>query len=353
VASVCCAGSGHHYTDPRGAKYENEDSCVMPCRMASGGLVKVRVDMLSDRPHAQMNYQLQGTDGCYESARADGEAGRVWLRSRNRGKDAWTPLAELEEEFLPQFWKDGLSRASQAGHGGGDYFEVLDFVDAARGLRPPPVGIHEAMDMTLPGLASQTSIAEGGRWVAVPDSRTWTGEPRKGQLHMVVPEELLDRWPAPRLPEGYEMRLFRDSDLADYIALMHKRDLGGEWTPQRVSAVRDSVLPGGFFVVIHRATGRLAASAMAIHRPQGLHPEGGELGWLAADPEHKGKGLGRAVVTAVVGRMIRAGYRRIYLQTDDFRLPALKVYLSVGFQPLMHSDDMPARWAAVRQRLGM
>ena len=294
VASVCCAGSGHHYTDPRRAKYENEDSCVMLCRMASGGLVKIRVDMLSDRPHAQMNYQLQGTDGCYESARADGEAGRIWLRSRNKGKDAWTPLAELEEEFLPQFWKDGMERASQAGHGGGDYFEVLDFVDAARGLRPPTVGIHEAMDMTLPGLASQTSIAEGGRWVGVSDTRTWTGEPRKPQLHMVVPEALLTRWPAVRLADGYEMRPFRDSDLADYIALMHKTELGGEWTPQRVATVRDTVLPGGFFVVIHGASGRLVATALATHRPTALHPEGGELGWVAADPEHKGKGLGSA-----------------------------------------------------------
>ena len=64
------------------------------------------------------------------------------------------------------------------------------------------------------------------------DSRTWTGEPRKQQLNMVVPEELLARWPAPRVPDGYEMRTFRDSDLADYIALMHKTELGGEWTPQ-------------------------------------------------------------------------------------------------------------------------
>ena len=70
VESVCCAGSGHHYRDPRGDEYENEDSCVMLCRMRSGGLVKIRVDMLSDRPHSMMNFQLQGTDGCYESRRA-------------------------------------------------------------------------------------------------------------------------------------------------------------------------------------------------------------------------------------------------------------------------------------------
>jgi len=174
VVSVCCAGSGHHYRDPRGATYENEDTCVMLCRMACGGLVKVRLDMLSDRPHAMTNYQLQGTDGCYESARAPGEKNRVWLRARCPDANAWLDLDELKNEFLPDFWKEGMERARAAGHGGGDYFEILDFVDAATGRRSCPIGIHEAMDMTLPGLVSQQSIREGGQWIEVPDSRGWT-----------------------------------------------------------------------------------------------------------------------------------------------------------------------------------
>ena len=173
VVSVCCAGSGHHYRDPRGDLYENEDSCVMLCKMASGGLVKIRVDMISDRPHAMANYQLQGTDGCYESARAPGEKGRVWLRSKCASAGEWLDIATLEDEFLPDFWKNASEQARKAGHGGGDYFEVVDFVDAVTGRKPCPIGIHESMDMTLPGLLSQQSILEGGRWVEVPDSREW------------------------------------------------------------------------------------------------------------------------------------------------------------------------------------
>ncbi|OPZ30844.1 MAG: Alpha-N-acetylgalactosaminidase [Lentisphaerae bacterium ADurb.BinA184] len=173
AVAVCGAGSGHHYRDPRGAEYENEDSCVMLCRMASGGLVKIRVDMLSDRPHAMTNYQLQGTDGAYESARAHGEANRIWLRARAKDANTWMNLDELSDEFLPDFWKENLERGKAAGHGGGDFFEVLDFVDAIEGRRPNPIGIHEAMDMTLPGLISQQSVLEGNRWIEVPDSRTW------------------------------------------------------------------------------------------------------------------------------------------------------------------------------------
>ena len=173
VVGVCCAGSGHHYKDPRGDEYENEDSCVMLCKMGSGGLVKIRVDMLSDRPHAMPNYQLQGTDGCYESARAHGEANRIWLRSRCENPNEWKNLTGFEEEFMPDFWKEAMDAAQKAGHGGGDYFEVLDFVDAATGKRPADIGIHESMDMTLPGLYSQQSILQDGAWLAVPDSRQW------------------------------------------------------------------------------------------------------------------------------------------------------------------------------------
>ncbi len=173
VESVCSAGSGHHYKDPRGKEYENEDSCVMLCKMKSGGLVKIRVDMLSDRPHNMSNYHLQGTDGCYESGRAWGERNRVWLRSRSKGAHQWLDLESIGAEFMPEHWIKFEELAKRAGHGGGDLLQLIDFSDAVTGKRPCPVGIHEAMDMTLPGLMSQQSIAEGGRWIEVPDSRLW------------------------------------------------------------------------------------------------------------------------------------------------------------------------------------
>ena len=73
MTSVSCAGSGHHYRDARNNAYEHEDTCLMLCRMNGGGLVKIRVDMLSDRPHNMAGYALQGTMGCYESARGGRE----------------------------------------------------------------------------------------------------------------------------------------------------------------------------------------------------------------------------------------------------------------------------------------
>ncbi len=82
-------------------------------------------------------------------------------------------IDSLAEKYLPEIWRKPPQAALTAGHGGGDYFEILDFVNAITGAAPCPVGIHEAMDMTLPGLVSQQSMLQDGAWLDVPDSREW------------------------------------------------------------------------------------------------------------------------------------------------------------------------------------
>ncbi len=173
VVRVCCEGSGHHYRDPRDDLYENQDSCVMLAKTAKGALIKIRVDMLSNRPHAMTNYALQGTSGCYESARSHLEPNKIWLADLCTDMNSWLELETLEADYMPDLWRDPPEAALRAGHGGGDYFEVLDFVNSILEGTPPPIGIHEALDMTLPGLVSQASIAQGGAWLDVPDSRLW------------------------------------------------------------------------------------------------------------------------------------------------------------------------------------
>lgn len=173
VARVCCAGSGHHYRDPRGVLYENQDSCVMLAKTERDALIKIRVDMLSNRPHGMFNYALQGTEGAYESSRSPEQRHRIWLSAMNPADRNWSDLTELEERFLPEPWRNPPAQALAAGHGGADYFVVRDFIASVRGEKPCPLDIHAALDMTLPGLISQDSIRQGGAWLEVPDSRNW------------------------------------------------------------------------------------------------------------------------------------------------------------------------------------
>lgn len=166
---ISCVGTGR-WTDPEHAM---EDTVLLLCKTASGKLIRVRVDMLSKRPHAMTNYTLQGTKGVFEGARRAGEQSWVWVEDRCPDPNKWAPLSDFEVEFLPEMWRNPPQAALQAGHGGGDYFEVMDFVDAVQGRKSPAVDIHYAMDMTLPGLISQESIRRGGEWLDVPDTRAW------------------------------------------------------------------------------------------------------------------------------------------------------------------------------------
>ncbi|HRU06340.1 MAG TPA: Gfo/Idh/MocA family oxidoreductase, partial [Candidatus Brocadiia bacterium] len=133
VARVCCENTGCHYLDPRGEAYA-QDSATMLCKTVRGALIKIRVDMISDRPHAMTNYQLQGKDGAYESGRGGpADRAKLWLRALSAEPrwfdfDSLMGMDDFAEKHMPEIWRRPPPEALKAGHGGGDYFEVRDFL---------------------------------------------------------------------------------------------------------------------------------------------------------------------------------------------------------------------------------
>jgi mycothiol synthase len=174
--------------------------------------------------------------------------------------------------------------------------------------------------------------------------------PKPLQLQMLWPENLLHSPPGVNLPADYEIRTYEPRDRDAYLKLMASAGFTA-FTESNLQEWLKRVLPKGLFVILHRPTGEMAATTMATHNPSDLHPFGGELGWVAGSPAHAGKGLGRAVCAAVVARFLQAGYERIYLKTDDWRLPAIKVYLQLGFVPFLFTTGMEERWKTVCGKL--
>jgi mycothiol synthase len=123
------------------------------------------------------------------------------------------------------------------------------------------------------------------------------------------------------------------------------------WNDHVLQPSLAKILPGGWFMAIHEKSNEIVATAMALHNYKREYPFWGELGWLAGDPAHAGKGLGMAVSAAVTARFIAAGYRKIHLFTEDFRLAALKTYLKLGYVPFLYSPDMQDRWKVVCEQL--
>ena len=59
----------------------------------------------------------------------------------------------------------------KAGDVSEEYFEMRGFVDSIINDTKPPIDVYDAMDLTVPGLVSEESIANGGKPVEVPDFR--------------------------------------------------------------------------------------------------------------------------------------------------------------------------------------
>jgi predicted dehydrogenase len=165
VTAVSCSGTGRH-TDP---EHEIDDTVLMLARTARGSLLKIRLDLLSNRPHLMNYYSLQGTAGAYEAARVEGAPDHVYLLDQSPAGQ-WEPIAAYVAKFLPARYREV---AAGAGHGGTDTWPVRDFLDAVSADQVPELDIYAALDMTLPGLVSESSFYEHGAWRAVPNPRLW------------------------------------------------------------------------------------------------------------------------------------------------------------------------------------
>lgn len=167
IDSVICLGSGIH-TDP---EHPHDDTTLLLCKLRSGKLIKVRLDMMSNRPHQMTYYSLQGTRGVYEASRIEGQRGNIWIGDSQDGdRRQWTPISAFEEH-LPEEWRNPPEAALKAGHGGGDYFVIRDFVQAIETGAPAPIDVFTGLEWTAAGLCSQISIANGGVPIKVPDFR--------------------------------------------------------------------------------------------------------------------------------------------------------------------------------------
>lgn len=173
ITEISCFSPGVH--NEYGVKQDS--GTTMMCRTEQGNLLEIRTDCLSPRPHCMDNYLLQGTEGIFQSAqygkgRSNGDFDRVSLRSNltESGAMDWEDLYNYKQ-YLPERYKNATESQRRAGHDGGDYFIVEDFINAVRDNRQPDLDVYTACEWTAAGLLSSLSVTNNGKTMEVPHFR--------------------------------------------------------------------------------------------------------------------------------------------------------------------------------------
>jgi predicted dehydrogenase len=166
ITAISCVGTGR-WTKP---EYEMEDTVTLSARTRKGGLIRMRLDLTSNRPEVWNYYSIQGTEGAYESGKLFGDKPRIYIEGKSKAQ-TWDEVEQYADAYLPRRYS---APPDEAGHGGSDAWPLLDFVQSIEDGTAPKFDIYKALDMTLPGIVSEQSIFQNGDWVAVPDPRTMT-----------------------------------------------------------------------------------------------------------------------------------------------------------------------------------
>lgn len=180
------------------------------------------------------------------------------------------------------------------------------------------------------------------------------------QLAMATDQETIRNLLEVPLPIGYVIRGYRPGDESSWAETLQACGFEN-WNDAEVSAyLENAERRVGSRVVEHN--GQVVAATFASRKsedtsdtvaPAGVSSsqEEGVLDFVVTHPDHRGKRLARATCTEVAKFFVDIGCSYISLFTDDWRLPAIHVYLSLGFKPVMHRTDMPDRWANVFNKL--
>jgi hypothetical protein len=123
-----------------------------------------------------VHYALQGTQASYLSPRHDREDPLIWIDGRSPGVSpsnaaAWEPLWAYADQYEHPRWRASGQLAAGAGHGGGDFFVIEDFLKAVESGQPPPIDVYQAVTWSAIAPLSLVSVERGGAPVEVPDFR--------------------------------------------------------------------------------------------------------------------------------------------------------------------------------------
>lgn len=134
----------------------------------------------------------------------------------------------------------------------------------------------------------------------------------------------------------YSIRSFVDSDADEWLAL-NARAFANH--PEQGSVTREDLdatmaepwFDASAFLVMRDGPTMIGYCWLKIEPSSALGNEPGELYVVGVDPDHQGRGIGRALVLAGLAELERRGIRESSLYVEADNTPALKLYQAMGY----------------------
>jgi len=164
----------------------------------------------------------------------------------------------------------------------------------------------------------------------------------------------LDDLPEIVLPDGYSLRASQERDGRHWARIIRESFGDPGFDESRFKSEmkgHPSYLSERIFFV-SAANGTPCATASA-YRSEAFGEDVGYLHFVGVCPAQAGRRLGAAVSLAALKKFAAEGLQSAVLETDDFRLAAIKTYFRLGFSPFIRHGSHPSRWIAVRAKLNM
>ncbi|MYC76248.1 GNAT family N-acetyltransferase [Candidatus Poribacteria bacterium] len=171
------------------------------------------------------------------------------------------------------------------------------------------------------------------------------------QLRMVRPH--LEDLPELQLPPGYGIRTYREGDEVHWARIISDSFGGRTRTAQDTRneiTSRDVFIPDGLYFATHQD---IPVGTACAWRESVDEKDVGYVHMVGVVAEHTGHKLGKWVSLAVLIYFRNNGFKCSMLDTDDFRVPAVKTYLNLGFIPVYVEEGQIERWQKLFEQLGL
>jgi len=160
--------------------------------------------------------------------------------------------------------------------------------------------------------------------------------------------------PALSLPAGYRLRSYQSGDEAVWAEIINRAGQLGQQTPEKVRAGltgQDRFHPEGLLFVTTEDGEPVATACAWLSAKDDWRA--GQVHMVAVVPEHQGKRLSYWASIAVCQVFRSWGVPEIFLLSDEFRKAAVKVYINLGFRPIIRSKEHYDRWIHVFRSYGL